>query len=426
MTSGSALTLEAMEQKLWNMGQAARRAACELAALTPEAKVRLLDSMADAVVAAVPEVLAANAVDMANGRKNNLSDAMLDRLRLDEKRIHAMAQGLRDVARQSDPVGVELACFTRPNGLEIHKVTVPIGVIGIIYESRPNVTVDAAGICLKAGNAVILRGGKEAIQSNLVLAAALDRGGRAAGLTAGAVQIVPWVSRDAVQIMLKMDQYLDVIIPRGGESLIRAVVAGATMPVIKHYKGVCHLYCDKSGNLETMLAVLVNGKCQRPGVCNALETVLVDRAAAARLVPAIYAELAKNGVTVLGDAEFRRLAPEARELPEKNLYNEYLDLRISAKIVDGVTGAIEHINQYGSHHSDAIIADDPAAIEAFLNQVDSAVVYANASTRFTDGGAFGMGAEIGISTDKLHARGPMGVNELVSYKYIVRGNGQIR
>ncbi len=415
-----------MQTELENMGVQALRAARALALLTADEKVKVLHSMADAVENALPEVLAANAADMENARRNNLSSAMQDRLMLDEKRVKAMADGLRTVAAQSDPAGKVIAEFTRPNGLKIAKVAVPLGVIGIIYEARPNVTVDAAGICLKAGNAVILRGGKEAYHSNMALAQALDCGGRAAGLPAGAVQIVPWTDREAVQIMLKMDKYLSVIIPRGGESLIRAVVAGATMPVIKHYKGVCHAYVDKSCKLDEALNILINGKCQRPGVCNALETILIDKAAADTLVPAVYNALSAKGVTLFGDELFRKYAPEAEVLNEENLFNEYLDLRVSAKVVDGVDAAIEHINFYGSHHSETILAEDASAVEKFLAGIDSAVVYSNASTRFTDGGEFGMGAEIGISTDKLHARGPMGVDELVTYKYIVRGNGQIR
>ena len=426
MSEQDAVFLQQMEQQLAAMGAQALKAASELALLTAGEKIKVLNAMADAVEAAIPEVLAANAVDMENARGNNLSSAMLDRLMLDEKRIAAMARGLREVAAQNDPAGKVIAEFTRPNGLKIAKVAVPLGVIGIIYEARPNVTVDAAGICLKAGNAVLLRGGKEAFNSNLALAAALDRGGQAAGLVAGAVQIVPWTDREAVQIMLKMDKYLSVIIPRGGESLIRAVVAGATMPVIKHYKGVCHAYLDKSCNLEQALDIVINGKCQRPGVCNALETVLVDSAAAATIVPALFERLSQQGVTVFADDGFRKFAPGAEVLAEENLYNEYLDLRISAKVVNGVDEAIAHINNYGSHHSDTILAEDKAAAEKFLAKVDSAVVYVNASTRFTDGGEFGMGAEIGISTDKLHARGPMGVDELVTYKYIVRGDGQTR
>lgn len=415
-----------MEKELTAMGEKSLRAARSLALLSAEEKINVLNSMADAVENATAEVLAANAIDMENAVKNNLSSAMQDRLKLDEKRIKAMADGLREVARQSDPAGKVIAEFTRPNGIKIAKVAVPLGVIGIIYEARPNVTVDAAGICLKAGNAVILRGGKEAFNSNIALANALDKGGQAAGLVAGAVQIVPWTDREAVQIMLKMDKYLSVIIPRGGESLIRAVVAGATMPVIKHYKGVCHAYVDKDCDLAEALKIIINGKCQRPGVCNALESLLVDKNAASELVPAVYAELAANGVTVFADEEFRKYAPAAEVLDEENLFNEYLDLRISAKVVDGVDAAIEHINFYGSHHSDCILSHNDEAVEKFLAGVDSAVVYANASTRFTDGGEFGMGAEIGISTDKLHARGPMGVDELVTYKYIVRGNGQTR
>ena len=408
------------------MGEKALRAARALALLSSAEKVKVLNAMADAVIEATPAVLAANAIDMENAVRNNLSNAMQDRLKLTEERIKAMADGLRTVAAQNDPAGRVIAEFTRPNGIKIAKIAVPLGVIGIIYEARPNVTVDAAGICLKAGNAVILRGGKEAFNSNMALANALDQGGQSAGLVAGAVQIVPWTDREAVQIMLKMDKYLSVIIPRGGESLIRAVVAGATMPVIKHYKGVCHAYIDRACDLDEALKIIINGKCQRPGVCNALETILIDKAAADVLVPAVYAKLAENSVTVFADEEFRKFAPQAEALDEENLFNEYLDLRISAKVVDGVDAAIEHINFYGSHHSDCILSHNDAAVEKFLAGVDSAVVYANASTRFTDGGEFGMGAEIGISTDKLHARGPMGVDELVTYKYVVRGNGQIR
>ena len=419
-------TVENMQQQLIEMGEQSLRAARRLALLSAEEKINVLNTMADAVEAAIPQVLAANALDMENARKNNLSSAMQDRLMLDEKRIKAMAQGLREVAAQSDPAGKVIAEFTRPNGIKIAKIAVPLGVIGIIYEARPNVTVDAAGICLKAGNAVILRGGKEAFNSNIALANALDKGGQAAGLVPGAVQIVPWTDREAVQIMLKMDKYLSVIIPRGGESLIRAVVAGATMPVIKHYKGVCHAYLDKACDLAEALKIVINGKCQRPGVCNALETILVDKAAADKIVPELYKVLSENNVTVFADEEFRKFAPQAEILPEENLYNEYLDLRVSAKVVDGVEAAIEHINHYGSHHSDCILSHDEQAVEKFLAGVDSAVVYNNASTRFTDGGEFGMGAEIGISTDKLHARGPMGVDELVTYKYVVRGNGQTR
>ena len=422
----SNLTVDAMTAELHRMGEAARKAARALALFSPERKTALLNAMADAVAAAETAVLEANRLDMEDGRRNRLSPAMLDRLALDPKRIAAMVRGLRDVAAQRDPVGRELSVATRPNGLEIHKVTVPIGVIGIIYEARPNVTVDAAGICLKAGNAVILRGGKEAFHSNMRLAQALADGARAFGAPDGMVQLVPWIDREAVGIMLKMDQYIDLMIPRGGEGLIRAVVEGATMPVIKHYKGVCHLYCDGTCDLDAAKKIIINAKCQRPGVCNALETLLVERRSAARLVPELFAELRKNGVTVYADEDFRRFAPEAEKATEENFYREYQALALSAKLVDDAAAAVEHINHYGSHHSDGILSQDPKAVETFLNGVDSAVVYHNASTRFTDGGEFGMGAEIGISTDKLHARGPMGVDELVSYKYIVRGAGQTR
>ena len=415
-----------MQAKLIEMGEQSLRAARALALLSAGEKVKVLHSMADAVEAAIPEVLKANALDMENARKNNLSSAMQDRLMLDEKRIKAMAQGLRDVASQADPAGKVIAEFTRPNGIKISKVAVPLGVIGIIYEARPNVTVDAAGICLKAGNAVILRGGKEAFNSNIALAQALDKGGVAAGLVAGAVQIVPWTDREAVQIMLKMDKYLSVIIPRGGESLIRAVTEQATMPVLKHYKGVCHLFVDRSCDRDKALDIIVNAKCQRPGVCNALETLLIHKDIAGEFAPRFAQVMAQNNVKLHGDKAFCQLVPQAVEATEEDYFAEYLSLELAVRIVDDVKMAVDHINHYGSRHSDGILSDVDEDIAYFTGHVDSSTVYVNASTRFTDGGEFGMGAEIGISTDKLHARGPMGADELTSYKYIVRGTGQIR
>ena len=299
-------------------------------------------------------------------------------------------------------------------------------MIGIIYESRPNVTVDAAAICLKAGNAVMLRGGSEAFNSNMCLASLLDRAGVESGIPSGAVQLIPWRDREAVKMMLKMDKVIDLIIPRGGEGLVRMVTAEATMPVLKHYKGVCHLFVDEECDVEKAVNIVVNAKCQRPGTCNALETLLIDRKIAARFVPFFAAAMRQNNVELRGDEEFCRLIPDALTATEDDFYAEFLNLTLAVKTVSGVEEAVAHINKYGSRHSDGIISDIEEHISYFFGNVDSSTLYANASTRFTDGGEFGMGAEIGISTDKLHARGPMGVDELTTYKYLVRGNGQIR
>ena len=397
-----------------------------LALLNPEAKNKCLLQMADAIEEAAEEIKTANQKDLKAGKAKGLSGAMLDRLELTDARIKAMAEGLREVAALDDPVGRKLSSTVRPNGIRIDKISVPIGVIGIIFESRPNVTVDAAGLCLKAGNAVILRGGSEAINSNLALAHCLNRAGVIAGLPDGAVQLIPVTDRRAVGMMVKMDQYISLIIPRGGEGLIRAVVEQSTIPVIKHYKGVCHLYVDADADLDMALRVTENGKCQRPGVCNALETLLINEKIADKFVPPFVEIMRKNKVELRGDSAFCTMVPEAKYATEEDYYTEYIDLIFSIKIVPDTAAAIRHINHYGSHHSDAIITENPENAEMFLRGVDSATVYHNASTRFTDGFEFGMGAEIGISTDKLHARGPMGLEELTSYKYIVYGNGQIR
>ena len=389
-------------------------------------KNRCLEMMARGVEQAAEAIKAANAEDLEKAKQAGLAPAMIDRLTLTDRRIQEMADGLRVVASQHDPVGRVLSTTVRPNGLEITKISVPLGVIGIIYESRPNVTVDAAGICLKAGNAVILRGGSEAFHSNLILAGIMNRAAIGCGLPDGTVQLVPWTDHAAVNLLLKMDQYLDLIIPRGGERLIRLVCAEATMPVLKHYKGVCHLYVDRECDVEKAVEIVVNAKVQRPSACNALETLLIDRKIAERFVPPFVAAMKENGVELRGDEEFRKLDPEAVPATEDDYYAEYLALVLTVKMVGSVEEAVEHINQYGSRHSDGILSDIPADIDYFFANVDSSTLYANASTRFTDGGEFGMGAEIGISTDKLHARGPMGADELTSYKYLVRGSGQIR
>lgn len=418
--------IETMERVLREMGEKAVAASRALAVLPPEEKNRCLCRMAERIGSSAASIKAANGQDLAAARASGLSEAMIDRLALNDRRIAEMAEGLRVVASQVDPVGRILSQTTRPNGLVITKVSVPLGVIGIIYESRPNVTVDAAGICLKAGNAVILRGGSEAFHSNMILSRLLDEAAVECGLPAGAVQLVPWTDRAAVSLLLKMDRYLDLIIPRGGEKLIRLVCAEATMPVLKHYKGVCHLYIDRECDVAKAVAIVRNAKCQRPSACNALETLLVHRGIAAEFLPPFIAEMRKCGVELRGDEEFRRHDSEAKAAAEEDWYAEYLDLVLAVKMVGSVEEAVAHINRYGSRHSDGIVSSNQADIDYFFANVDSSTLYSNASTRFTDGGEFGMGAEIGISTDKLHARGPMGADELTSYKYLVRGDGQIR
>ena len=351
---------------------------------------------------------------------------MIDRLTLTESRIEDMAKGLVMLAGLADPVGKVDANFIRPNGLSIEKTRVPIGVIGIIYESRPNVTVDAAGLCLKAGNAVILRGGKEAIHSNRKLAEIMRESGTEAGLPEDFVQLIQWTDREAVNYLLRLDSYINLIIPRGGEGLIRFTVENSTIPVIKHYKGVCHVYVDEAADIEMAKAIVINGKCQRPGVCNAVETLLIHKDIAEEFAPAIAEELKSKGVELRGDSKFCQLVPGTEAATEEDWYEEYLELILSVKVVEDIDEAITHIADYGSSHSDAIVTNDKMAAQKFKNEVDSAAVYVNASTRFTDGSMFGMGAEIGISTDRLHARGPMGLEELTTYKYVVSGTGQIR
>ena len=415
-----------MSAVLENMGRKAKYAAEQLAVLPDEVKKAGLELMADSLLENAEKITAANMKDLESAAANGLSSAMIDRLTLNSARISGMADGLRTVAVQSDPVGRVLDRRIRPNGLEITKVSVPFGVIGIIYEARPNVTSDASGICIKAGNAVILRGGSEAFNSNMVLAEILNSAAVKAGLPDGAVQFIPWSSREAVSLMLKMDQYIDLVIPRGGESLIRAVTSQATMPVLKHYKGVCHLFVDRKCDTDMALDIIVNAKCQRPGVCNALETLLIHKDILMEFAPRFAEVMKKNNVILYGDEAFCRAVPGTAAASEDDYFAEYLDLKLAVRTVDDVKAAADHINHYGSRHSDGILSDIPENIGYFTGHVDTSTVYVNASTRFTDGGEFGMGAEIGISTDKLHARGPMGADELTSYKYIVRGTGQIR
>lgn len=416
-----------IQSAILDMGRRARAASRALVNLTSDQKNAILHAMADEIMARQDAILAANALDLGRAEQNGLSKAMIDRLTLDPKRLKAIADAVREVATLPDPVGELLTEWTRPNGLHICKVRVPIGVIGIIFESRPNVTTDAASLCFKTSNATILRGGSEAIDSNRALAAALQAGGERAGLPADSIQLIPFTDRSSVEHMAKMDQYIDLIIPRGGKGLIEKVVSTARMPVIKHYDGVCHVYVHADADFDMAANIIVNSKCQKPGVCNALETILVHRDAAAAFYPIIGKRLAEAKVELRGDAEaLAHLGVDAKAATEEDWSTEYLDLILSAKTVSGLDEAIAHINHYGSHHTDSIITRDAAAAARFQHEVDSAVVLHNASTRFNDGGEFGFGAEIGISTDKLHARGPMGLAELCSYKYLVAGTGQIR
>ncbi len=420
-----------LEQEIHTIGRRAREASRALARLSATQKNKILIAMADELIVRSLEILAANAEDIAAAEKNGLTNAAIDRLRLTPDRISGMADGIRQVAALEDPVGEILRDWTRPNGIRIQKIRTPIGVIGIIYESRPNVTADAAVLCLKTGNAVILRGGSEALASNLAIAKALQAGGFEAGLPDFSVQLIPTKDREAVKIMAAMDQFMDVIIPRGGHSLIEAVVNAARMPVIKHYDGICHVYVDREADLQMALDIAINAKCQRPGVCNAVETLLIHRDIAQEFLRLATPVMDAARVELVADPEsFKILASlhynSLREADDATWRTEWLDLILSVRIVDDLAAAIDHIETFGSHHSDAIITRNPATAESFLASVDSATVYWNASTRFTDGGEFGFGAEIGISTDKLHARGPMGLEELTTYKYLIRGDGQIR
>ena len=420
-----------LENEIHTIGRRAREASRTLARLSGGQKNKILIAMADELVVHTPAILSANAEDVAAAEKNGLAKAAIDRLRLTADRVAAMADGLRQVAALADPVGEILRDWTRPNGIRIQKIRTPIGVIGIIYESRPNVTADAAVLCLKTGNAVILRGGSEALASNLAIVKALQAGGFEAGLPDFSVQLIPTKDREAVKIMASMDQFMDVIIPRGGHSLIEAVVSAARMPVIKHYDGICHVYADREADPRMALDIAINAKCQRPGVCNALETLLVHRDIAEGFFLLAAPVLQAHNVELVADpAAFGILSAlgykPLREADDSTWRTEWLDLILSVRVVDDLGAAIEHIETFGSHHSDAIITANPATAETFLAAVDSATVYWNASTRFTDGGEFGFGAEIGISTDKLHARGPMGLEELTTYKYLIRGEGQVR
>jgi glutamate-5-semialdehyde dehydrogenase len=419
-------TTSDLETTITQIGEQARAAARQLMAAPREVKDRALNLMAEALEAGRPALEEANQRDLDAGKEAGLTAALLDRLELTDKRIDGMIAGLREIAELDDPVGQTLETIERPNGLRIDKVRSPIGVIAIIYESRPNVTADAAALCLKSGNAVILRGGREAKHSNAVIADAMASALEKAGLPSAAIQLIRQVDRDAVRILVQLRGLVDLVIPRGGEGLIESVTRLAHVPVIKHYKGVCHTYVDKAANPAMAVSICENAKCQRPGVCNAMETLIVHEAIAPSFLPTIAKQLIARGVELRGDDRARALVAEMKAASEADWDEEYLDLILSVRVVPSLDEAIAHIARYGSGHSDAIVSDDEAACARFTAEVDSAATYVNASTRFTDGAEFGMGAEIGISTDKLHARGPMGLPELTSYRFIVHGQGQIR
>ncbi len=426
MTREAAALQDDLPRRMAELGRAARDAAHELALAAPETKSRALTAAAQAIRQSRETILEANGRDMEAARAKGLSAAMLDRLELDAGRIEAMAAGLEAIAAFPDPVGRVLAEWERPNGLRIARVSVPLGVIGIIYESRPNVTADAGGLCIKAGNAAILRGGSESFHSSGAILDGLQEGLAATGLPEAAIQRVPTTDRAAVGLLLTMNDTVDVIVPRGGRGLIERVFAESRIPVLAHLEGICHTYVDRSADPDMAREIVVNAKMRRTGICGATETLLVDRPALKSHLPAILDALIAAGCAVRGDAETQALDARVTPADDQDWVTEYLAPVISAMVVEGVDAAVTHINRYGSHHTEAIVAEDTAAAERFLTRVESGIVMHNASTQFADGGEFGMGAEIGISTGKLHARGPVGAEQLTSYKYVVRGSGQVR
>jgi glutamate-5-semialdehyde dehydrogenase len=411
-----------LKKQIRLLAERSRDASRLLARLDAETKNSLLRAMADGIEKFADRIKVANAKDLEAGKKSGLSAAMLDRLTLTDKRLAEMARGVREVADLPDPVGKTISEWTRPNGIHIQKVRVPIGVILIIYESRPNVTADAGCLCFKTGNAVILRGGSEAIHSNLAIAEAMN----IPGLPPNSITVVPTIDRAAIDELLQLDELISLCIPRGGEGLIRAVAEKSRIPVIKHYKGVCHVYVDHDADFDMAEKIVVNAKCQRPGVCNAIETLLIDEKIADQFLPRVAKVLAVNKVELRGDERTRQLVPSAKPATEDDWYAEYLELILAVRVINGIDEAIDHITKYGSAHSDAIVTRNKATAEKFLREVDSSSVFWNASTRLADGNQYGFGAEIGISTDKLHARGPMGLEELTSYKFVVVGDGQLR
>ncbi len=419
--------MDELEKTMQTIGQQARAAAATLARASIDSRNRALSSSARALRAQMGEILDANRLDMEAANAKGLTQSMLDRLRLDESRVEAMALGLETIEAADDPVGRVMAEWLRPNGLNIQRVSVPLGVIGIIYESRPNVTSDAAALCLKSGNAVILRGGSESFHSSMAIFSCLQTGLTVAGISTEAIQMIPTTDRAAVGYLLSsMADYLDVVVPRGGKGLIERVRQDARVPVIGHLEGLCHVYLHESADAEMAASVTLNSKMRRTGICGSAETLLIDREIASTLLPQIGRKLTQAGCEIRGDEEIRRLVPDAKPAEEADWSTEYLDAIISIRIVEGVDAAIEHIQRYGSGHTESIVASDAHAASRFLNELDSAILLHNASTQFADGGEFGMGAEIGIATDRIHARGPVGAEQLTSYKYVVRGDGQVR
>ncbi|MGD9128834.1 MAG: glutamate-5-semialdehyde dehydrogenase [Planctomycetia bacterium] len=417
---------EDLKQYCLETAQRAKQASAKLAQVTGAQKQAWLRDCAKMLRERAAEIITANKKDVADAPAYGLSEAQIDRLRLDQDRIEGIVRALLEISMFPDPIGQVIESSIRPNGLEVQKVRVPLGVVFFIYESRPNVTADAAALCVKSGNAVILRGGKEAIQSSMAIARIMSEAAEANGLPADAVQLVSTTDRDAVGHFLSLPEYIDVAIPRGGEGLIRRVSAEAKMPVIKHYAGNCHVYLDRAADPELAVALTVNAKCQRMGVCNAAESLVVHRDVAKSLLPKVAAALVENGVELRADAEAKAFLPEAVDAIEEDYVTEYLGPTISVTVVDSLDAAIEHINRHCSGHTEAIVTRDLDTAREFATRIDSSAVMINASTRFNDGGEFGLGAEIGISTDKFHARGPCGINELTSYKYICYGTGQLR
>lgn len=415
-----------MTEELLRKGTLAKDAAEKLASVDTITKNKALDAIADALVAHTEEILAANRMDIEAAEENGVRKAMIDRLALSKERIAGIADGVRQVSDLNDPIGEVIKMWKRPTGLLIGQKRVPMGVIAIIFEARPNVTVDAAALCLKTSNACILRGGKEAIHSNTMLMKIMQDAAYGAGIPEGTLNIIEDTSRETATELMKMNGFIDLLIPRGGKGLIRSVVENATVPVIETAAGNCHVYVEATADLDMALKIVLNAKVQRPSVCNAAETLLVDKAIADQFIPMVFDALKKNKVEIRADAASKVLVPDVQDATEEDYYTEYNDYIMAVKVVDGVDEAIAHINRYNTKHSEAIVTNSYAAEEKFLNCVDAAAVYVNASTRFTDGFEFGFGAEIGISTQKMHARGPMGLEALTSIKYIIYGNGQIR
>lgn len=415
-----------IESTIMKMAKEAQTAAMEISRCPSNKKNEVLLKIADKIEAQITYIQEENQKDIAMAKDMGLSDAMMDRLTVTDATVISMAKGLREVSQLNDPIGSKSEAWLRPNGLEISRMRIPLGVIGIIYESRPNVTIDAAGLCLKAGNAVILRGGSEALHSNQALASIISQALAETGLPEKAVQIVPIRDREAVKILLNQEEFIDLIIPRGGEGLIRFVVENSTIPVLKHYKGVCHIYIDDGADLEMARNICYNAKVQRPGVCNSMETMLVHRSISQEFLPQMAERFIKAGVEIRGCPETCRILPDAMKADPEDWPEEYLDLVLAVKIVEDMNQAVSHITRYGSKHTEAIVTGDYRRARRFVRDVDSSVVLVNASTRFNDGGELGLGAEIGISTSKLHAFGPMGVEELTTTKFVVFGDGQIR